>query len=153
MSNLELKIPPLLLLLIFACLMWLVSLVTGNHELLLPYRYIGLVGFVLSGAVIAIAGVLAFRRASTTVNPLDPESSTTLVIAGIYRFTRNPMYLGFLLVLLGYGVYLANLYALLLVPGFVVYMNRFQIIPEERALRQVFGEDCREYLKQVRRWL
>ena len=117
--KLELRIPPLVLILIFAALMWMVAGAFGTHEILLPYRYTGMIGLVFLGLVIALAGVMSFRRAATTVNPLDPEASTALVVSGVYRFTRNPMYLGFLLFLLGYGLYLSSIYSLLCSLGFI----------------------------------
>ena len=103
--------------------------------------------------MVSAAGVVAFRRSRTTVNPLSPEQASSLVVHGIYRFTRNPMYLGFLLALTGWSVHLANLAAVLLLPVFVAYMNRFQIQPEERALLQNFGARFAAYTQAVRRWL
>lgn len=98
-------------------------------------------------------GVHAFRRARTTVNPTRPGSSTVLVVSGVYRFTRNPMYLGFLLMLLGAAAQLENAAAFIVWPAFVLYLNRFQIRPEEEALRALFGEAFIRYQSRVRRWL
>lgn len=109
--------------------------------------------FVLTGALIAVAGVVAFKRNKTTVNPFTPERSSSLVASGIYRYTRNPMYLGFFLALVGWAAFLSNLLALLLLPVFIVYMNRFQIQPEERALEQHFGAEFQTYMHQVPRWV
>jgi len=81
------------------------------------------------------------------------NASSELVVSGVYRHTRNPMYLGLLLGLLGWGVYLANAFALLLAPLFIPCMNRFQILPEERALQQAYGERFLDYCRRVRRWL
>jgi protein-S-isoprenylcysteine O-methyltransferase Ste14 len=107
----------------------------------------------VAGGLVALAGVVAFRRHRTTVNPFTPEQSSSLVDGGIYRFSRNPMYLGFLLALVGWWTYLANWVAALLLPVFVAYMNRFQIQPEERALTERFGGEFLAYCKKVRRWL
>lgn len=107
----------------------------------------------LSGALVGVAGVVAFRRHKTTVNPFTPEKSSSVVAAGIYRFSRNPMYLGLLLALLGWCAYLANWASALLLPSFVVYMIHFQIHPEERALTERFGPRFVVYSKSVRRWL
>ena len=87
------------------------------------------------------------------MNPLKPDTSSSLVRSGICKLTRNPMYFEFLIVLIAWGMYLANAVALLFVPAFVVYMNRFQIEPEERALTSRFGEEFVAYKKRVRRWL
>jgi len=111
------------------------------------------VGFVLAGALTCLAGVASFRRARTTVNPMKPDSTAALVVAGIYNYSRNPMCLGFLLILLGWALFLSNGLALLLLPAFVLYMNRFQIRPEERVLAALFAHDYAAYHARVRRWL
>ena len=105
------------------------------------------------GVVVGIADVLQFRRARTTLNPLTPDEASALVSGGIYRWTRNPMYLGMALVLAGWGLYIGNLGALALIGLFVMYIDRFQIDPEERALQARFGDAFAAYRKRVRRWL
>ncbi|MEC8861094.1 MAG: isoprenylcysteine carboxylmethyltransferase family protein [Pseudomonadota bacterium] len=153
MQSLELKIPPLALVVLFAGLMWLLARLTPGFDYAVPLRQV-LVAVVSALAVlIALAGVASFRQASTTVNPLNPENSSALVVSGIYRITRNPMYLGFLLLLAAWSLMLANLAVLLLLPVFVWYMDRFQILPEERALAGLFGNDYTNYCARVRRWL
>lgn len=97
--------------------------------------------------------MLSFRKARTTVNPLKPETASALVSSGVYRYTRNPMYLGFAIVLIAWSIFLAWPPALLGVLGFVMYMNIFQIGPEERALASLFGREFTQYCSQVRRWL
>ena len=109
--------------------------------------------FTAAGALVGLAGVAAFRKAGTTVNPLSPDASSSLVITGIFTRTRNPMYLALLLVLIGWGLYLANLLSLVVTAGFVVYMNRFQIQPEECALETQFGDSFIKYRRSVRRWI
>jgi protein-S-isoprenylcysteine O-methyltransferase Ste14 len=94
-----------------------------------------------------------FLRSRTTVNPLKPASASALVTGGIYRLTRNPMYLGLATLLLAWAIYLGNLAALAGVPLFILYMNRFQIAPEERALEARFGAEYIAYRTRVRRWL
>lgn len=107
----------------------------------------------LLGAAIAVAGVVSFRRARTTVNPMRPVAASSLVVAGIYRRTRNPMYVGMLLALLGWAVFLGNALALVVAFVFVPLMNRLQIAPEERALALRFGPAFEDYRRSVRRWL
>jgi len=153
MNPLELKIPPVALGLIVALLMWLTSLAAPVFGFIFPGRLPCSTGLILLGAAISISGVVSFRRARTTVNPTTPAAASTLVVSGIYNFTRNPMYLGFLMALLGWGVFLSNALALGLIPGFVIFMNRFQIRPEERALASRFGHDFSAYKTRVRRWV
>ncbi|MDP5143658.1 isoprenylcysteine carboxylmethyltransferase family protein [Rheinheimera baltica] len=153
MQTLELKIPPVVLVALFALAMWLVSQLLPALALPLRWRLVLAGIFSIAGIAVALSGVLAFRRANTTVDPRVPEQSSSLVIRGIYRYSRNPMYVGFLLLLLAWVCFLMNMAALALLPLFIWYMNRFQITPEERFLLQKFGADYQAYIKQVRRWL
>ena len=151
-NALELKVPPLALVILFGALMWLVSAYSA-FTIALPWRSAFAFIFYAIGSAIVLAGVLTFRRMKTTVNPLTPEATTMMVTSGIYRFTRNPMYLGFLLVLVGWAIDLSNLLAFAFLPLFVLYMNRFQILPEERALSTKFPEAFTPYKRSVRRWV
>jgi protein-S-isoprenylcysteine O-methyltransferase Ste14 len=113
-----------------------------------------LVGLFLTDALFCcLAGVYSFRRAHTTVDPLHPEKASRLVTGGIYRVSRNPMYLGFAIFLLAWAVFLASPWMLLGVPAFMAFIGRLQIQPEERALESLFGEEYRDYKARVRRWL
>jgi len=152
-GGLELKVPPLALVVIVGALMWGVSYATPAFDFMPPANILLSMTLALIGAATCLSGVVSFRRAKTTVNPIKPDSASSLVVSEIYRYTRNPMYLGFLLVLLGWAVFLANLAALVLLPVFVLYMNRFQILPEERLLASRFARDYAEYRARVRRWL
>ncbi len=154
MSFLELKIPPLLLMLLFALGMWLLAPLTAPLSAQLAlYTTVLALCLAVTGIAVALAGVLAFRRAKTTVDPRLPQQSSSLVLVGIYRYSRNPMYLGFLLLLAAFACYLQSLLALAFLPLFVLYLNQFQIKPEERFLQQKFGKDYQVYLHNVRRWL
>ena len=106
-NALELKIPPLALVLLFGTLMWLVSAYSA-FTIASPWSSVFALTFGAFGLAIALAGVVAFRRAKTTVNPLTPEATTTMITLGIYRFTRNPMYLGLAFLLLGWAVFLCS---------------------------------------------
>jgi protein-S-isoprenylcysteine O-methyltransferase Ste14 len=150
---LELKIPPAVLVALTGALMWLGSAATSATALVIPGRRLGAAILMLTGVIIAGLGVASCRRAKTTVNPMKPGSASVLVDGGIYRRTRNPMYLGFFVVLLGWAVFLSNLVAFLLLPAFIFYMNRFQIEPEEKALVALFGQTFTAYKTRVRRWL
>ena len=152
MDRLQLKIPPVVLVLIAAAMMVIIAY-TLPGAMPVPFKAEIALLLALSGVWVALAGVQAFRRHKTTVNPLTPEQSSALVATGVYRISRNPMYLGFLLVLSGWAVFLAHALAALLLPLFILYMNRFQIQPEEQALTLRFGPAFRAYCQSVRRWL
>ncbi len=107
----------------------------------------------VAGISLALLGVLEFRKSSTTVDPRFPDKSSQLVTTGVYRISRNPMYLGFLVILLGWSLYLVNYIALLLLPAFVAYMTHFQIKPEERVMAQKFSGQFSGYTARVRRWI
>jgi protein-S-isoprenylcysteine O-methyltransferase Ste14 len=153
MLRLELKIPPLALAVIVAVLMWLVAtyLPVINVDRVLA-RIVGCCLAIAGVGCIAV-GVLQFRASSTTVNPTRPDKAATLVTSGIYARTRNPMYVGMTLLLLGWGIWLSSVYALILSVAFVLYLNRFQIVPEEKALHARFGTEFLAYKQRVRRWL
>ena len=153
MSALELKIPPPLVLFTCGLLMWLLALLLPSLGIALPGQLALAALLTASGVGVAIAGVLAFRQASTTINPTRPSATSSIVSSGVYRFTRNPMYLGMLLCLGGWAVFLGNPLSLLGLPLFVAYLNRMQIGPEERALAAKFGEPYAQYCARVRRWL
>jgi protein-S-isoprenylcysteine O-methyltransferase Ste14 len=153
MSILELKISPVLLSMTFALAMWWVSRETPGIPIPAEMRIAALAVFGGAGLLIGTAGVMAFRKARTTVNPFRPEGSSSLVVSGIYRVTRNPMYLGLMLALTGWGLFLANVFALAIAAGYAPYINRFQILPEERALKAAFGTEFLDYRKRVRKWL
>lgn len=119
----------------------------------LPWKYGVASTFGLLGVGVAVAGVRSFRRAKTTVNPFTPEKSSALVVSGVYRLSRNPMYLGMLLVLVGWAYALGSLPALVGLPVYIGYMNRFQIGPEECLLAEKFGDAFEGYCRRVRRWV
>jgi protein-S-isoprenylcysteine O-methyltransferase Ste14 len=153
MGFLELRIPPPAVGLIVAAGMWAVARLPPLVAI--PWLVRLLVAALLFAAGIAVAsgGVASFRRTRTTVNPLKPETTTALVVTGVYSFTRNPMYLGMVLVLLAWAVFLAAPWTLAGPAIFMLYITRFQIIPEERVLAELFGESFAAYRRRVRRWL
>lgn len=153
MTTLELKIPPPVVALAVGLLMWLTSILFGYIPIPLNYRLGAALALLAIGQGISISGIVAFRRARTTLNPLKPGTSSALVTSGIYRFTRNPMYLGLLLTLMGWLAFIASPPALVFLFFYVVYINRFQIDPEERTLSSLFGEDYAAYKTRVRRWV
>lgn len=153
MGVLENRIPPPLVATIIGVLMGASYRYLPGFELTLGWCLAAALPVLLLGLGVCLAGVLSFHRARTTVNPLRPESASALVDGGIYQYTRNPMYLGFATALVAWSLLLASPLTLLGVVVFVLYMNRFQIVPEERALTMLFGVDFARYCSQVRRWL
>jgi protein-S-isoprenylcysteine O-methyltransferase Ste14 len=153
MRWLELKIPPPILAFIIGLAMWLIA--RGSWHLPMEPNVRVAVSSVLAflGVVIAMLGSMSFRRAGTTVNPLKPDAASMLVTTGVYRYTRNPMYVGVAMVLLGWTIYLAAPLAIVGPIAFVGYITRFQIIPEERALSIKFAGQFAAYQSRVRRWL
>jgi protein-S-isoprenylcysteine O-methyltransferase Ste14 len=153
MRFLELKIPPPLVALLIGVAMWFAARLGPGLALPLAVRIAALVVLALAGGAIALAGDMAFKRAKTTINPLKPQNATALVTTGVYRYTRNPMYVGLALVVLGWAAFLGSAVALLGIVVFVAYITRFQIVPEERVLSAKFGADYSAYTSRVRRWL
>lgn len=153
MHFLELKVPPLVVLVFVAVLMWFGSQAAPAAGFQVPARQAIALGLALVGVGTAVAGVVSFRIAKTTVNPLNPAAASALVTSGVYQLTRNPMYLGALILLIGWAAFLANALGFILVPSFVLYLNRFQIGPEEKALTSLFTPEFTTYCVKVRRWL
>ena len=153
MRYLEHRIPPPIVVAIAGSAMWVVA---SRPSLWPPPTTVhlaaGLILLVI-GIAIALSAVHSFRRARTTVNPMKPETSTSLVSTGIFARSRNPMYLGMLFSLLAWAVYLASALAWLGPVAFALFITRFQIIPEERAMHALFGPAFSAYCQRVRRWL
>lgn len=153
MNKLELKIPPVVVVLVCLLLMWLFTSALPNLTIDFPFQRPLAWLLAATGGLIGVVGVLTFRQAKTSIDPHAPQKASTLVTHGIYRFTRNPMYLGLFLFLLAWAVRTAHPLTLLVLPLYLLYMNRFQISVEERLLRQKFGQTFVTYSQQVRRWL
>ncbi len=149
----ELLVPPPLVGLTVAAGMWAAAHIPPALQLSNPGRVLVAAVLVAIGVAVGIGGVMSFRRAKTTVNPLKPETSAALVSTGVYAFTRNPMYLGMALVLFAWAVYLSSIWSLVGPVIFILYITRFQIVPEERVLDRLFGAPFAEYKKRVRRWI
>lgn len=153
MRALELRIPPPLVAGVLMLAMWVLPLFPKLPPLTQELRSALAVVLLVIGQGIAIAGMIAFRRARTTINPTRANEASSLVQSGIYRFTRNPMYLGWALTLIAWALYLGNVLSLALVPVFIWYITRFQIAPEERVLSGLFGSEFFSYTARVRRWV
>jgi protein-S-isoprenylcysteine O-methyltransferase Ste14 len=145
------KIPPPIVTLVFAALIyfsnkWSPSIVFGGQSII--SLFLMMVGF-----VVLLIAVSAFIKLKTTISPLKPEAATSLVTTGIFRLSRNPMYLGFLLLIISLWVKTGAVSGFILVPSFIAYLNYFQILPEERAMQALFSGKYKVYCQQVRRWL
>jgi len=144
---------PVIMVAIFMVLMLALDFSGLGHEVELPaYTVVSVAIFILGLLVIAIGGY-TFRKVRTTVNPMTPEQSTRLVTTGIYSYSRNPMYIGFLAWLIAFVIFLGNLINILLLPFYILLVNRLYILPEEKALEKIFGNKFRSYKNRVRRWL
>jgi protein-S-isoprenylcysteine O-methyltransferase Ste14 len=152
-KSLELKIPPPIIFLVFAGIIWLISTVLPFAGIAFPGKNMIAMGMAAAGGLFGGLSILSFLRAKTTLHPEDPCKTTKLVVTGVYSITRNPMYLSLLFVLIAWATYLSNFAAFVPIPFFVAYLNRFQIRPEEKALISLFGSEFEDYRKHVRRWL
>jgi protein-S-isoprenylcysteine O-methyltransferase Ste14 len=152
MARLDLKVPPDVVALVVAGLMWLVSTAAPSLSLPAIVRAPLALAFAASGVGLIGAARISFARAATTFSPVSPDRATHLVTTGVYRLSRNPMYLGTLLVLFAFAVMLASPAAVLVALSYAAYIDRFQISPEERTLRTAFGAAYEAYASRVRRW-
>lgn len=152
-SVLDHRIPPPVVGALLAAAMW--SVAGWGPALAWPaaVKYLAVALLAVAGIAFDLLGILAFRSSRTTVNPLKPQRTSALVTGGVYRVTRNPMYVGMALLLLAWAAYLSSLLPLLGPVLLVLYLTRFQIRPEERALQAIFGAQYAAYAARVRRWL
>jgi len=153
MNALALKVPPVAQVIITAAAMYGVSKMVPALTFSLNGSTALAVGLGVMGLSLGIMGVTQFRIAQTTPNPQALEKVSSLVTSGVYQYSRNPMYVGLVLILLGWAFYLSHFLAFVLLPIFILYITRFQIQPEERMMAQKFGKTYQDYLNKVRRWI
>lgn len=153
MSRLELKVPPDVVWVIVASLMWVASARTPRLGIPATARSGTAVVLTVAGVVLMALARAALGEAETTGHPIASEETTALLSTGVYGVSRNPVYLGMLLVLLGWAVLLSSPVALVVSGAFVLYIDRFQIAPEERALSAALGRPYADYLERVHRWV
>ncbi len=148
----RLKIPPALVFIIFSGLMYLLA----KYLPIGSFAFFGnsflIIALITLGLLIGVFALFQFVYVKTTINPQKPFNTEKLITNGLYSYTRNPMYLAMLVLLISLALYLRNAFNIFLITGFVSYMNLNQIIPEEKALGQIFGTSYKMYCKQVRRW-
>jgi len=148
----HLKIPPALVTVITALLMYLVARFLPFGDFNFTGRFYVLWVLFGLGILLGILSLIQFFTSKTSIDPRDPQKASELVVSGIYKISRNPMYLSLLLILFAWGLYLPNAFNFILLVFFVAYMNKFQILPEEQALTVKFGKAYEQYAKNVRRW-
>ena len=153
MNSLENRIPPPVLLLFVAIVMFITEWIFGPISIEPIMRYSVIFVFFLVALLLGPFAILAFRRNQTTIDPVHIERASKLVISGPFRYSRNPMYTSMVALLIAWAFYLANPWAALGPILFAFYIWRFQIIPEERAMRTKFGTDYQNYSRAVRRWI
>jgi protein-S-isoprenylcysteine O-methyltransferase Ste14 len=151
-AALELRVPPIVLGPFAALLMWPTSVITPHVPIPVWVRITIAVALSVPAVLLVVLAYAAFGREHVAKDSKHPEQTKSLVTTGVFAHTRNPMYLSLLLVLLALAIVLSSPVALILVAGFVLYVHRFQVVPEERALHDTFGSEYDEYLSRVRRW-
>jgi protein-S-isoprenylcysteine O-methyltransferase Ste14 len=153
MQKLELKVPPVLLFLLAIVAMVVLNRTMEVTVSWLPVPWLVCAVCFAAAGYFGLRGIYEFKKAKTTVHPVDVHKTTTVVVSGVYKLSRNPMYFGLLLLLFALAYWQQDLLSALVCPLFVLYMNRFQIEPEERHLEQRFGEPYVAYKHKVRRWI
>jgi len=153
MKSLELKIPPPVYALGIGLLMWLLNEhFPLFHFISSPWNKIG-IGIILIAGSLDLWSLVLFFKKHTTPNPMKPENTTGLVIKGLYKFTRNPMYVGLQIILIGYAIWLGSFTPFIILPIFYWIITKMQIKPEEKILEEKFGDEYLNYKNSVRRWL
>ena len=150
---LELKIPPAVIFAVFAVLFGAIDAYFPVLDDDIPLRLALVASLMAVALLIAVWSLLLFYRNGTTVHAHKPQEAEKMITSGPYKHTRNPMYLSLSLVLIAQAIFLSDFLALMLMPGFYAYMTRFQIIPEERHMMEIFGEEYEEYADKTPRWL
>jgi protein-S-isoprenylcysteine O-methyltransferase Ste14 len=133
--------------------MWALTTVVPTTHTSAVIRITATTIVAIAAAFFDLAGLVSFKQAKTTINPLSPQNASSLVSSGIYGISRNPMYVGLVFLLVAWTIYLSSPWSFVGVLGFILYMNRFQITPEEHALTELFGDQFLSYKAKVRRWL
>ena len=145
------RIPPPILALVMIVLIYLSSFFIESTT----FNYQGSLSVLvlILGLACAIPSFKLFARYKTTISPLKPSDATALVTEGMYRYSRNPMYLGLLLLTIASTIWFGTWFGIIINIVFIFLINFLQIIPEEEALLEIFGEEYEEYKKNVRRWI
>ena len=145
------KIPPPIVTLFFG--LWIYF--SKDYFFSFEYKFLGTLSYMcfLIGLIILILAVNSFKKHNTNVNPIKIENASSLVISGVFEYSRNPMYLGMVMILFGLALMFNVIGGTLFTLLFTVYMTKFQIKPEEKVMEKLFGEDFLQYKQNVRMWL
>lgn len=145
------KIPPPLVTIFFGCCIYFSKdfFLTENTQALTLLSYV----LFLLGFGILFSAARSFKKHKTTINPIKIETASSLVVSGIFSYSRNPMYLGMALILLGLSLKFNLIGGLIFTALFILFITNFQIKPEEKAMQKIFGEEFLSYKNKVRRWL
>ena len=145
------KIPPPIVTLFFGLCIYF----SRDYFLSYEYKLLDILSYMcyFIGLFILILAVNSFKKQSTTVNPIKIENASSLVTSGVFEYSRNPMYLGMALILLGLALMFNMIGGILFTLLFTIYITKFQIKPEEEVMERLFGEDFLKYKKNVRMWL
>lgn len=149
----QLKIPPVIVFFVSLALLFSSHYFFAQWSYHFPYQVTLSRGMLVAGALVAFSGMLSFRLKGTTISPMNPHKTSQLVRSGVYQYTRNPMYLGMALLLIGGVVRIGNPLGLFGMIIFVWYIDYFQIRPEEKILEKLFGDEYQKYCEDVRRWI
>ena len=149
----KLLIPPPILTLMSAILMLIISKYFNKANFSLNQHNQFALFFLIVALIIIFISIAKFIKIRTTISPLKPNKTSILVDSGIYKYTRNPMYLGLFLILFSLFLYLKNFLSFLVLPLFVIYITKNQILPEEKVLENLFGDQYKKYKNKVRRWI
>lgn len=153
MKSLERKLPPPLVFIILCLAIKFTSDEFNTLSVNLPFAHIVLIACLVVSVLVGFAGVYEFRKAKTTISPIQVKHASKVVDTGVFSFTRNPMYLSMFVLLFGFAYWQQNILSMLITFIFVFYINRFQIFPEEAALEELFGATYVDYKQRVRRWI
>jgi len=145
------KIPPPLVTLLFGLMIYFsrpaFPIIEFEHSSILSFT------FLIIGLFVLISAARVFRASKTTINPLKPEQATSLVTGDIFRFSRNPMYLGMAFILSSLAISFNLIGGVIFVALFCMYITIFQIIPEEVAMKKIFSQEFDTYMQSTRRWI
>ena len=151
--NLELKVIPPVQAVISATCMYGLAYLLPNFIFQWSMSWLLITLLLLVATTVGILALHDFRKHKTTFHPHTPEKTSTVVNTGVYAYSRNPMYIAILLLLTAFAIYLQNYSCFAIIPLFIGYITRFQIIPEERILNRLFPDDFKSYCQKVRRWI